>query len=69
MRQVRKQAGHQQAAAGKWFCFDDNTVEPWDVNTLERECFGGKYVLEPGFDSGVKGTTQVCLLVASRGLG
>lgn len=29
---------------GQWYCFDDNTVEPWDVADLEKDCFGGKYI-------------------------
>ena len=41
MRQVRKQQG-QGPSGGQWFCFDDNTVEPWDVGKLDAECFGGK---------------------------
>ena len=41
VRQVRKQQG-QGPSGGQWFCFDDNTVEPWDVGKLDAECFGGK---------------------------
>ena len=41
MWQVRKQQG-QGPSGGQWFCFDDNTVEPWDIAKLDAECFGGK---------------------------
>ncbi len=41
MRQVRKQQG-QGPSGGQWFCFDDNTVEPWDISKLDSECYGGK---------------------------
>ena len=41
MHQVRKQQG-QGPSGGQWFCFDDNTVEPWDISKLDTECFGGK---------------------------
>lgn len=41
MRQVRQQQG-QGPSGGQWFCFDDITVEPWDVGKLDAECFGGK---------------------------
>ena len=39
--QVRKQQG-QGPSGGQWFCFDDNTVEPWDISKLDAECYGGK---------------------------
>ena len=38
---MRKQQG-QGPSGGQWFCFDDNTVEPWEVGKLDAECFGGK---------------------------
>ena len=41
MWQVRQQQG-QGPSGGQWFCFDDNTVEPWDIAKLDAECFGGK---------------------------
>ena len=28
--------------SGHWFCFDDMSVEPWDIASLERDCFGGR---------------------------
>ena len=47
--QVRNQQG-QGAAAGQWLCFDDNTVEPWDISNLDRDCFGGKQSESPFAD-------------------
>ena len=41
MWQVRKQQG-QGPSGGQWFCFDDNTVEPWDISKLDAECYGGR---------------------------
>lgn len=48
-------AGHyysyiKDRSNGVWYCFDDTSVELWDVTCLEVDCFGGKYVAE--------GTTQ-----------
>lgn len=36
---------HRGAARGKWYKFNDNVVEEFDMNddTLEYECFGGEY--------------------------
>lgn len=39
--QVRKQQG-QGPSGGQWFCFDDNTVESWDIAKLDAECYGGR---------------------------
>ena len=45
-------AGHyysyirERTSPGGWFCFDDTTVEPWDLMQLDPECFGGHFVVE-----------------------
>lgn len=39
----------RDAGAGGWYCFDDNTVEPWDIGDLEKDCFGGKYTPADSF--------------------
>lgn len=56
-KQVREQAG-QGPNAGRWFCFDDSSVEPWDVANLERDCFGGKQAAEFGFPDAAAGGPQ-----------
>ena len=43
---MRAEAGQQPANAGRWFCFDDTSVDPWDVTQLDRDCFGGKYTID-----------------------
>ena len=40
-----------RAPGGRWYCFDDTHVDPWDHAKLAVECFGGKYTPE--------GVTQV----------
>ena len=45
-KQAREEGGQGSANAGKWFCFDDNQVEPWDLANLDRDCFGGKYTVD-----------------------
>ena len=40
-RQERKEGG-----GGAWHCFDDNAVEPWDVASLEKDCYGGRFTAE-----------------------
>ena len=60
--------GHLQARTGdgcpsshgQWYCFDDVNVEPWDINSLDKDCFGGKYTLNPQH---YKGAQQVTLLL------
>eukprot|EP00890_Picochlorum_soloecismus_P006377 jgi/Picsp_1/6740/NSC_04081-R1_ubiquitin carboxyl-terminal hydrolase 24 len=42
-------AGHYYAYAketgsGQWFCFDDTSVELWDINDVEKDCYGGDFV-------------------------
>lgn len=42
-------AGHyysyaRERSTGKWFLFDDDTVEPWDISNIDSDCFGGLYV-------------------------
>lgn len=44
--QVRGEGGQHARNTGQWFCFDDNSVEPWDVANLDADCFGGKYTVE-----------------------
>lgn len=47
---------------GEWYCFDDNQVELWDINSLERDCFGGKYTPAnglPGMKQQVRGALQI----------
>ena len=36
---------HRGGARGRWYKFNDNVVEEFDMNdeTLEYECFGGEY--------------------------
>ena len=54
---VREEAGHQSPNAGKWFCFDDNSVDAWDIQNLDKDCFGGKYSLDsqaPGMGGKVR---------------
>ena len=46
LMQVRSEKGHDLPNAGQWFCFDDNSVDPWDVKNLDKDCFGGKYVAD-----------------------
>jgi hypothetical protein len=29
-------------AEGSWLCFDDKQVNPWSINQLEQDCFGGR---------------------------
>lgn len=52
--QVRSEKGHPIPSAGQWFCFDDNSVDPWDINNLDKDCFGGKYAADVA-DSGLPG--------------
>ncbi len=58
---VRAEAGHESSNAGKWFCFDDNTVEAWDIQNLDKDCFGGKYNIDLQGMGGLK----VCTLPLS----
>jgi len=42
-------AGHyysyaRERSTDKWFLFDDDTVEPWDVSNIDNDCFGGLFV-------------------------
>eukprot|EP00884_Botryococcus_braunii_P021288 jgi/Botrbrau1/7843/Bobra.9_2s0021.2 len=30
----------------QWYCFDDVSVEPWNIAHLEQDCFGGKFALD-----------------------
>lgn len=44
-------AGHYYSYAkdrstGEWFCFDDDTVTPWDISNIDRDCFGGLFTPE-----------------------
>lgn len=32
--------------SARWIAFDDKNVEPYDVNDLEKDCFGGKYTVD-----------------------
>lgn len=34
------------AGAERWYCFDDTSVEPWDPASLDKDCFGGRFVPE-----------------------
>ncbi|KAK9838464.1 hypothetical protein WJX81_000965 [Elliptochloris bilobata] len=55
---VREQRG-QGSNAGRWFCFDDSSVEPWDIANLERDCFGGKQAADySSFGDAVAGPAQ-----------
>ena len=40
----------------QWYCFDDVNVDSWDAANLDRDCFGGKYTLNPQH---FKGAQQV----------
>ena len=55
--QVREQQG-QGPNAGRWFCFDDSSVEPWDIANLERDCFGGKQAADYGNFGDTAGPVQ-----------
>lgn len=33
---------NESGGEGRWFCFDDKSVTPWQLDKLEEECFGGK---------------------------
>ena len=63
------QSPQERAAPGEedaqWYCFDDTSVEPWDISNLERDCFGGKYRpaeafpgAKPQVDSGLSAWNQ-----------
>ena len=46
----------------RWIAFDDKNVEPYDINDLEKDCFGGKYTVDV-YDNFLKTTTpQVSLI-------
>ncbi len=49
------------SSSDQWRCFDDVTVEPWDISNLDRDCFGGKYTLNPQHFKGAQqvGTWQL----------
>ncbi|XP_024517294.1 probable ubiquitin carboxyl-terminal hydrolase FAF-X [Selaginella moellendorffii] len=36
----------RQGDIERWIAFDDKRVEPYDVNDLEKDCFGGKYSVD-----------------------
>lgn len=45
---LQARAGDGGASShGQWFCFDDVSVEPWDIINMDKDCFGGKYSLNP----------------------
>lgn len=44
--QVRDEPRHPSSSAGRWFCFDDCNVTPWNVADLDKDCFGGKYTVD-----------------------
>ena len=44
--QVRQTEGLPHS--GQWYCFDDVSVDPWDVANLEQDCFGGLAAARPG---------------------
>jgi hypothetical protein len=54
VRRCRDADGRLGPSSG-WYCFDDQTCEPWDVSKLDPDCYGGKYVVD-GYDAGAKGT-------------
>lgn len=54
---MREQQG-QGPNAGRWFCFDDSSVEPWDIANLERDCFGGKKAADYGSFGETTGPAQ-----------
>lgn len=42
-------AGHyysyaRERSTGKWYLFDDDTVEPWSISNIDNDCFGGLFV-------------------------
>jgi hypothetical protein len=51
---VRTAPVRTQVTDGRWFRFDDRTVEPWDVSRLEAECFGGKPPAPAGAQPGAR---------------
>ncbi|KAJ7514417.1 hypothetical protein O6H91_23G042900 [Diphasiastrum complanatum] len=40
----------------RWIAFDDKRVEPYDINDLEKDCFGGKYTVDV-YDNFLKTTS------------
>jgi hypothetical protein len=52
---------HGTADKERWYCFDDTSVEPWDPASLDKDCFGGRFVPE--------GLTQVPLAGGGGGDG
>ena len=60
--QVRQEEGLPHS--GQWYCYDDTSVEPWDIANLERDCFGGRTYV-PGSDmysSPLQAGPPVCML-------
>lgn len=43
--QVRAADGFA-GSTDQWYCFDDVNVDPWDVSSMDKDCFGGKYTLD-----------------------
>ena len=44
--QVRQAEGLPHS--GRWYCFDDVSVDPWDIANLEQDCFGGHAAARSG---------------------
>ena len=59
--QVRSRDGFA-GSADQWFCFDDVNVEPWDISSLDKDCFGGKYTLDMQHYKGVPQVSLCCVI-------
>eukprot|EP00271_Cylindrocystis_brebissonii_P017350 TRINITY_DN4491_c0_g1_i1.p1 TRINITY_DN4491_c0_g1~~TRINITY_DN4491_c0_g1_i1.p1 ORF type:complete len:2223 (-),score=458.73 TRINITY_DN4491_c0_g1_i1:345-6917(-) len=53
---IKERSGEEAARGGRWLAFDDKRVEPYDVNDLEKDCFGGKSTVEV-YDNFLKTTS------------
>ncbi|MEM1098918.1 MAG: hypothetical protein AAGH92_09025, partial [Planctomycetota bacterium] len=51
-----RSSGRDKNHTPQWFLFDDNRVEPYNIENLEADCFGGKYTMEV-YDSYLKENT------------
>jgi len=49
--------GGEPLSQPQWFLFDDNRVEPYNIQYLEADCFGGKYSVDV-FDNQLKESTN-----------
>lgn len=43
---LRLVAGVMRVHRSRWWSFDDRKVERYDIKNLERDCFGGKHLID-----------------------